>query len=261
MNPTVCCICLTADRPEMTNQAVQCFRAQTYPHAWLLVYNTGDSDEIECGCNPECFHVKVACRGLTIGTLRNLANDFKSPYHQPSDIIVTWDSDDWSHPNRITEQVALLQASGADCVGYNEMLFWREAGTSGPVDVDPMERTMPVISKPGEAWLYTNHRPNFALGTSLCYWRKTWEAKPFEDIPRPGDMEGEDGRFIRGLKVCARTSLRNYPAQDFDAPRMVARIHGGNSSDQYRDIAKSDNWKRVPEWDARLREVMCQSTK
>ena len=42
-----------------------------------------------------------------------------------ADILVHLDDDDYSHPNRIAEQVVLLQSSGADCVGYREMLFWQ----------------------------------------------------------------------------------------------------------------------------------------
>ena len=68
----------------------------------------------------------------TIGTkLRNFAGEANGPAWMP-EILIHWDDDDYSHPNRIAEQVALLQSSGADAtVGFREMLFWREDALPG----------------------------------------------------------------------------------------------------------------------------------
>ena len=242
--PTVCAVMLTCDRPEMARRAVECFRSQTYQAKKLLVYNSGESDEIECGCGPECYHVIIqfpASASPTIGTLRNLANSYRTGFgHEQSDILIHWDDDDWSHPNRIAEQVALLQSSGADVVGYNEMLFWRE----------PEMQNSLGLTRPGEAWLYSGS-PAQILGTSLCYWRRTWERKPFE-----ATSQGEDARFIAGLKCGGITSLQG------SEPRMIARIHAGNSSNAYRpDVMaaverQGGEWRRVPEWDVQCRSVM-----
>lgn len=296
MNPTVCAILLTADRAELTKKAVECFRAQTYENKRLLIWDTGQShvdipeEMVSSLREKQIYHewwsaAHIAHKGITIGKLRNTANGYTTQWSQTgtkdSDILIHWDSDDYSHPNRIAEQVALLQSSGADCVGYNELMFWKEARCSCgcTFEEDPTKRGYYGIDcdtrEPlaPEAWLYFNHRPNFALGTSLCYWRTTWEAKPFENIPRPGDVEGEDGRFIRGLKVASISAQRSVEIsllnngtvgtltaiammREHTEPRLIARIHSGNTSDQYRDIAQSGNWKRVPEWDQRVREIM-----
>ena len=260
--PTVCAILLTADRPEMARRAVESFRSQTYPAKRLLILDSGVTqlgfDSVSTA-HGEFYVAGFYVRGErgpivpTIGELRNMANRLRH-FDEP-DIFVHFDDDDWSHPNRIVEQVALLQSSAADCVGYREMLFWREGQ---PPAGDPSKWR-------GEAWLYTNPDPRYALGTSLCYWRKTWERKPFEALPTSApDSASEDARFITGLNCVgiSGTAARiedasNLPAGEECAQlRMIARIHAGNTSQAYdpRNMERSNRvkggpWRRVPEWD------------
>ncbi len=40
--PTVCCVCLTADRQSMTDRAVRSFLAQDYADAALVILDTGN---------------------------------------------------------------------------------------------------------------------------------------------------------------------------------------------------------------------------
>ena len=125
----------------MARQAVEAFRRQTYDptRRMLLILDTGDLSWYDGRCDAENeLHVEPIRAGETIGELRNYAATFA----ESGDIIVHWDDDDLSHPNRIAEQVALLQSSGADAVGYRQMLFWRE----------PMNG---VPGTNGEAWVYT----------------------------------------------------------------------------------------------------------
>lgn len=269
--PTVCAVMLTRDRPELAAKAVECFRRQTYENKRLLIMNSGaasigfdDWAKLTAGGIMELHRPEV--NGFTIGALRNVAieateNLFlrripenvlmdQSPDWIP--IIVHWDDDDWSHPNRIAEQVALLQASGADVVGYNEMLFWREPRAFGTALVTPLN---------GEAWLYTSPVPKPTLGTSLCYWRKTWERKPFNPaLPNNKESTGEDWDFIQGLKCMAIPSFGNWSIGAFEEkrenPRMIARIHSSNTTKYNIEDARGDSWKRVPEWDNRFREIL-----
>jgi hypothetical protein len=305
-HPTVVAVCLTADRPEMTRQAVERFRAQTYTNKRLLILDSGSTSfdpdwdmrmrqkplktevfgnqEINIPYTPYGPFVSMVRLWmeipLTIGELRNLAitqagNVFSA--HLGGDIICHWDSDDWSHANRIAEQVALLQSSGAECVGYNEMLFWDERSRHGtcipssygkhPKDkwaCQGADRTWWSCSMPcGEAWLYSGGTP--ALGTSLAYWRKTWERRPF-----PSLMTGEDASWLTGVNVVGVSSLPNrsqaglphgHPGAIDDAPRMVARIHGGNTSRSYDPGVmaacerQGDVWKRVPNFDGYCRSI------
>ena len=214
----------------MAARAVRAFREQTYKNKRLLVFDTGQRDQPS---PPDegisyCYRPEWIGTTPTIGALRNVANGLTK-----ADIIVTWDSDDVSHPNRIAEQVAHLQSSGADVVGYNELLFWREP----------------------QAWLYKAPRGT-APGTSLCYKRSTWERKPFSDLPRiiAGKNVGdsEDVAWLRGLNLATVPSL--YPNAVCE-PRLIASIHGGNTM-PYDDLESSTSWRRTPQFDSFCRERM-----
>ncbi len=251
-DPTVCAVMLTRDRPEYARRAVECFRAQTYERKRLLIWDNSESLE----CCDQAEHdgvIQVPAEPGTIGQLRNRAVAFWTEFQ----IIVHWDDDDYSHPSRISEQVALLQASGADAVGYREVLFWDKVHPLG-----------------GRAFLYTNPDPSYCLGTSLCYWRKTWERNPFSERNGANPRErGEDREFRRGIRSLGVPSIPGeamYVRSEADKmlppdhqPRMIARIHAGNAAHYPVDelVQARCNWWRAPEWDARCREVMeCQST-
>ena len=237
--PTVCAIMLTADRPALATRAVECFRAQTYENKRLLVLDTGAElwERRQFQFPDDVLWWWDEKRGRTVGQLRN---DVISLRIQP-EIIIHWDDDDYSHPNRIAEQVALLQATGADAVGYREMLFWREHAAPGN-----------QINGTGEAWLYRMSNPRYALGTSLCYWHKTWERMPFPSKSRGEDTVWFDG----GVNQIGVSSVPALHAPD--KPVMVARIHAGNTSGAYRPdvMRESGEWTRVPQWDSYCAEVM-----
>jgi hypothetical protein len=209
-------------REQMGLRAAESFALQTYENKILAMFDTSTWDG-------------------TIGGMRNRAAETLIGH----DILIHFDDDDWSSPRRIAEQVELLQSSGADVVGYNEMLFSDERSSQ---------------ARNREAWLYRNTDPRYALGTSLCYWSKAWERSPFEAID-----EGEDWRFTSRLKCVGVSSLVGvheniacYSGISTGVPkilphqtRMVARIHAGNTSKAYRAEAmnKSGEWSRVPAWD------------
>lgn len=225
--PMAVAVMLVNGRAEMVKRAVASFRAQTYDRKKLLVWNTG---ERMSNCAPDSGHVwwcEPAVPGNgSVGALRNAAN--KAIGVKSVDIICHWDSDDWSHPRRIEEQVALLQSSGKACVGYNEMLFCD-------------------TRKGGAAWLYRNLDPRYMSGTSMCYWREAWEKCPFEDRDR------EDWHWwIKNAKDCAAVSSFGGTGE----PRMIASIHDGNTSKAYDDLKEGKSWHRVPEWDAYCEHTM-----
>ncbi len=263
-NPSVCAIMLANGRPAMVERALKSFYAQTYPGAWLLVYDTSPEPlKIEPPSGSTVIYVGAG-PGLpsTIGRLRNEANNMGDA----ADILIHWDSDDWSHANRIAEQVELLQSSGKQCVGYRNMLFWRDAQAIRMAEEHDQWT--------GEAWLYTETAASYCLGTSLCYWRKTWEARPFPDLPKVRGGKGEDTEWLRGVDALgvsmlggalANAPMANERTKDRPlgpnlgygiAPRMIASIHGGNTSTQYEHIAQSHNWLRAQLWDSYCRERM-----
>jgi hypothetical protein len=234
--PSVCAVLLTADRPEMTARAVEAWKVQTYPSR-LLIWDTGktpiDFDLLDLRARYSDGFTGVFCqRGKlanSIGMLRNAANAYVSEIHigfPAHDVLIHWDSDDISHPDRIAEQVALLESSGADCVGFNEALFWDQTQ--------------------GRAWLYRNPNPSYAIGASFAYWRRVWEHKPFPDL-----AHGEDDAWMAGLKVCGVSGMGAEP-------RIICRVHGGNTSPAYPALlsGRCAEFQRVPEWDEYCRGRM-----
>jgi hypothetical protein len=170
--------------------------------------------------------IRMGRTGHPIGRLRNLANDAAG-----SDIIAHWDSDDYSHPLRLAWQVQklttkLTSPEQLEAVGYRTMLFWRKSDQT--------------------AWLFEHKTPGYAVGTSLMYWRKTWEANPFSEL-----NIGEDFTWLRdkvGYENCG--SVEGF---FHDEPAMVAEIHESNTTVQ---TIPGDSWTRKPEWDERLKELM-----
>ena len=234
--PLVCSVMVTAYRPALAKRAIDCFRAQTYPNKQILILENGDATHRPLQTDGVCQEN----RGRTVGELRNDAIALTLKSH--AEIIMHWDDDDWSHPERIAEQVALLQSSGADAVGYREMLFWREHGAPGN-----------QINGTGEAWIYRQTNPLYALGTSLCYWRRTWERMPFPAKSRGEDLVWFDG----GMNQIGVSSIGGDWSEG-RCPRMVARIHAGNTSNAYRPDLMRDTaeWKRDARWDKHCAEVM-----
>ena len=152
--PSVCAILLTADRPEFTKGAIDCFRSQSYANKHLLIWDSGKdpSSLTGAGCSSEIFTVYDDPAGRTIGELRNRANDFRSPYWS-ADIFVHFDSDDHSHADRISEQVRLLQATGAGCVGYNQMLFWKGSRREEAIAQQTTRAGGRAKHSPNSAWI------------------------------------------------------------------------------------------------------------
>jgi hypothetical protein len=167
--------------------------------------------------------------------LRNLANALACGGALDAEIIAHWDSDDWSSPERLTEQVELLQSSGARVVGYSEALFW-----------DTSIKTLHVDgARQCEAWLFSSPNPKYMIGTSLMYNRSVWEKTPFDNLDAAEDLIWQNK--IKAKDKASVSSLR-------PEPRLIASIHGGNTTAKITPGARE--WVRSPEYDAICRERM-----
>jgi hypothetical protein len=233
MTPLVTAICLTANRQAFTDRAVACFLGQIYANKRLLILDTGAVPYQLPVLPPEARSSIVVWRtpiptNTTIGELRNIAVD----YARDADIIMHWDSDDWSAPGRMSEQIEAIKGT-FEVSGYSNMLFW------------DYERS--------EAWLYdhrANNRDTYCLGTSLAYRRYAWEQRGFKHT-----SSGEDLAFCAGRRVISGSSVRQ--------PReymMLGAIHAGNQGGNYRIETRTDptqaEWKRLTAADNDARRIM-----
>lgn len=275
--PTVCCVLLANERSELVNRAVTSFRAQTYERKRLLIWDTTRT------WGPEWARIddeRVSVShptGATIGRLRNEANayamsDTFTPGGARVDLIAHWDLNDWSHPRRLEEQVALMEATGKQCVGYRELLFWdtrvigfpvREFAYAGESTL-PVEVTHPMsgMGPRNEAWIYRGDQRNWAAGASFLYRRELWEKQPFEDGQRWWRTPLVNGNCVGALGIECRDKSRPELCGRFvdccDEPRMICGINDTNADayDRAQMMRNPDVWRRAPQFDSYCERIM-----
>lgn len=229
--PIVACIMLANGRPEMVKRAIASYRSQSYFNRELLILDT-TPDALELpSIKGECHLWRPDFGKWSIGALRNMA----LTYCVRAEVFAHFDSDDWSHPRRLEEQVELMRVTGKDAVGYNDMLFW---DTSWKSDILPPS---------GEAWLYESHHPTKFLGSSMLYKRKAWENSPFHpDEPNEDTLwwGTNQGRCAAVSSLHVQSALNSIME-----PRMVCAIHGSNTSVAYSKPRVPAHWRRMPNWD------------
>jgi len=74
-------------------------------------------------------------------------------------------------------------------------------------------------------------------------------------------MASEYKAWVNEANVASNPSVPRYGPNDGDLPMMVARIHAGNSKRQNYQLEEliqrgSLEWKRVPNWDEKLKGLM-----
>lgn len=196
----VSCICPTNNRRKFIPAALECFFSQDWPEKELIVVDDGTDRVEDLFKNVPGKYIYYlepnlpAHRPKTpIGTKLNIAAE-----HASGEILCRWDDDDWSAPNRISDQVARLTESGKDVTGYKSMLFWN--------------------AEKKEASRYDNRNPMYALGSSLMYRKSYWQKNKF--IPCSW---GEDTDFTNRAQA-------NKAILSVDGGQMmVARTHAGNT--------------------------------
>lgn len=253
--PMVACIMLANGREQMVKRSLHSFLAQTYERKHLVILDTGDESAGYFGDYDGVSHhwADLSLQSWSIGRLRNHANELFD-----SQLIAHWDSDDWSHPRRLEEQVELMHVTGKDAVGYNDMLFW-DTRKQFPAPWNPQ----PTNALPcNEAWLYESHHPTRFLGSSMLYKRKAWEASPFHpDEPNEDNLwwMKNQGRCYAESSISTTTlaETKDKTGRIAIEPRMVCAIHGANTSVAYAPAKRVPaHWRRMPNWDQYCKDVM-----
>jgi glycosyltransferase involved in cell wall biosynthesis len=200
--PLVSCVMPTFDRRAFVPQAVRYFLRQDYPAKELIIVDDGPeavSDLLPA--DPRIVYHRLKARTV-LGAKRNIACDLaRGP------IIVHWDDDDWSAPQRVSVQVAALTEAGADICGVARLLYY-----------DPGRSSV---------WRYSwpDGRRPWAAGPSLCFSKELWTHSPFPEM-----AVGEDTRFVFSPAVRGLTDVSR-------ADCVVGIIHGQNTSPKsVRDV-------------------------
>ena len=213
-NPLVACLIPTVpERAHLLPRAIRSWRVQTYEPRILIIALSGDLSGMKFD-DPRIMAVP-ATPGRLLGHHRN--QTCEAAVAQGAEIAVHFDDDDWSAPERVAEQVAELQSSRRDCVGYRTGLFWDEQAR--------------------RAWMYSNGLKTYCLGNSLCYWLKSWQRVKFVERAR-----GEDTTWLNEVDSLGLAAPE---------PRMIAGIHAGNA-ERYKIeqmAERSLNWRRAEEYD------------
>src|SRR4029453_19349055 len=103
------CVMPTRDRRPFVAQAITYFRRQDYPCRELVVVDDGDDAVGDLvPVDPGIRYVRLD-RPMLLGEKRNMCNDLAA-----GDVLVHWDDDDWSAPDRLRRQLTALEDSGAD---------------------------------------------------------------------------------------------------------------------------------------------------
>jgi O-antigen biosynthesis protein len=205
MNPLVSAIMPTRSRTALSRAALNCFLGQTYePHELVIL----DDEDDPSFPDPPLTHLVSYLRRprLTIGAKRN---EMCEAAH--GSIIIHWDSDDWSAPDRIGDQVEHLLASGKPMTGYHSLLFWDERN--------------------GLGYRWTGPE-GYACGASMCYYRGFWAAHKFPDI-----SVAEDNAMV--LAAQKEGGISSADGRQM----LIARVHGANTSSAQR--IGQNNWPLV----------------
>lgn len=203
MLPLVSCILPTGYGDKFVGLAIQCFLDQTYEGPLELVIVDNNEADIKFGVDAPVADERIAVtylrapRGKSVGFYRNLGTQAAT-----GQICITWDEDDWYHPDRVAEQVKRLQESGKAVTGWHNIFYWNDA---------TQETFQYLFERPGR-----NHPP-YAMGTSQCYLKSWWEKHKFVE-------DGvEDWPF-------SNAALHAGQLDSCDAGRLcVARVHDRNA--------------------------------
>jgi len=156
----------TRDRRPQIPLALHCFLNQDYPDRALFILDDGnDSIQDLIPHDPRITYLTGTQPPHTLGSkLNTLIHATQAP------ICINWDDDDWSAPQRISDQLNRLLKSKLAVTGYNAIYY--------------LDETTHTTHR----WAWPRPTP-YALGTSACYYRAWGLRHPHRDITRGCDSD------------------------------------------------------------------------
>ncbi len=186
----------TRGRREWAGQAVKCFLTQDYENKSLIILDDQDERSFPIGGNWKDVVYVLLPERYNIAKKRNIGCELASA----AEFIANFDSDDWSAPTRLSEQVALLQSSGKALCGFDSLIFY-----------DP-------VAGQAAQWVDGGN----CSGTSMVYRRDWWKAHKFPETLK--NAWGEDNAFRNMAWEEKQLVLMR------GAGLIVARAHAGNTN-------------------------------
>ena len=166
----------TADRPQFVQQAIRCFRRQSYQRSELIVVD--DDTRPSCSSPPEDVRIRYLRlpERLSLGEKINLAIE-----QTAGDVIQKLDDDDWYAPEFLARMVASLDgAEAARSIAALDCFHVLVAHTGH-------------LTFSGHGWF---------SGNSLCFHRELWEKCRFRDVPGAEDWFFLKDHVPRQIRVC-----------------------------------------------------------
>jgi glycosyltransferase involved in cell wall biosynthesis len=121
--PMVSCLMVTRGDTELLRYAVDSFARQTWRNRELIVVtNSGHGEAIKAllfARGIEAASIFVVSADLSLGDLRNIG-----AARAKGQILMPWDDDDLSDPQRIETCVAVLMRTGAAAAFLSRLLLW-----------------------------------------------------------------------------------------------------------------------------------------
>ncbi len=121
--PEVTCLMVTKNRTEQALLSMESFRAQTYPNAHLLIVEDFPSDALQKAVevlgDGRIRVVRPPRENMLLGEVRQFSVE-----QARTEFICQWDDDDVYAPGRLSAQMSLVVALGADACLMDAVLLW-----------------------------------------------------------------------------------------------------------------------------------------
>jgi glycosyltransferase involved in cell wall biosynthesis len=110
----------TYNRAQWIPLAIARFLKQTFTDAELVILDNGTDNTADVvPAHPRIRYIRQPGPRLTTGEMRNLTCGLAQ-----GDILIHWDDDDWSAPERIALQLEQLNRTGKSLVGFHSISYW-----------------------------------------------------------------------------------------------------------------------------------------